>query len=1141
MPAVPVTLSEALARIADLEQATKLAQAVADAATRQRDTVLSNLREGLLLIDDTGLVVLLNDEYCRQLGLTLPATQWLGLSAFALSEMVKSQFADPEKFVNDLQQDRQLQTPQLSAELPMADDRVLSRDVLPVKTGSGTSFLVSYRDVTANFHARQALRMLAHLPDQNPSPILRIDAAGKQLYANTTAQLLQSQLLPDAYAALITGLQTVIQQTLRTHQQQQTVVQAGPMWFQVEILPLVAEGYANCYLIDITARYKAKEELAAQRTFYETILNNLPVEVSVVDANYRYQYLNPQAVPNPAHRLMAVGQTIAEHGRALGRPAALTAQRQARFEQTRSGEPFEWTEKSEGSNWQRDYLRRIQPFFDAENNLLWFIAYGLDVTDAEDAHRALAVQQTFTQQVLDATPSLIFVRNQDGKFLLQNRAFQFLSKGSLTYTPTPGSVQAEEAAQWAAVDFQVLAEDAELMSEDRLTMPDGAVKWYQTVKRPLHLPDGTVHVLGVSTDITALKQAQQTLERSEKQYRDLMHYSQALIGTCDMLGTVLTVNPALATLLGENAADIPGHHVTDYLPTMNRHFFDLYLEHMATDGEEKGVLKVQPRGSTEIRYLLYHNVIVREPNAPYIISHGLDITDRILAEEEMKRAQLAAEASATARQNFLANMSHEIRTPMHGVLGIAAQLAKTCLDPHQQQLVGIMQRSGDHLLAMLNDVLDMAKISSGKLEMEQLTFNLSETMGQALQPLALQAAEKGLLFEQVLFGETNSSHWVVGDPHRLNQIIINLVSNALKFTKAGSVTFSSELVSESAEAIEVCFRVTDTGIGIAEAQQARIFESFIQAYAGTNHQYSGTGLGLSIALALVKQFSGTLTLDSTLDQGSTFTFTLPLLRAAAQTVGHVSATDTNTGRLAGTRVLLVEDNEINRTLVRMMLESWNMVLDEAVDGAAGLACLEAHRYDVVLMDIQMPGLNGVAVTQRLRQLPNQEQACTPVIALTANVFRTDIEYYLAAGMNDFLAKPFHEAALYAKLVAVLDAATTPLYDLTYLRQQAQGRVAFVHQILRSFLTNMPASLVCLQAASAAQRWPEAAEVAHHIQPNLFALAVSGVAPALAVLSKAHPRASGPAPAPKTLLAAAEALIAVTNRVLAALPTELSEV
>ena len=907
-------------------------------------------------------------------------------------------------------------------------------------------------------------------------------------------------------------------------------------------------------LMALTANRLAEPARDAQRAFYETILDELPVEVVVLDEQFRYIYSNPQAVPDPAHRAWLIGHTVIEFCERYGFPMELAEQRSRMFEQAlRSSESMVWDDCTPFPEGARYHQRHFKLLAQVGAGAPFMLGYGLDVTARVEAEArsqrseaAQREQQEFMQQVLDTNPSAIYVRDAEGRFVFSNRAMTQLA-GTGNAPRRAADEAAREAARYAAGDDLVLATGQEITSEDRLPLSTGEMRWFHSVKRPLLRPDGSVHVLGVSTDISDLKQAQDTLARSEKQYRDLMHYAQALICTYDLAGTLLSVNPALATLLGHPAPDLVGQSMATYLLAEDQAGFADFLARMDARGEAQGVLRVLralPRGSFELRHLLYHTFVMREPGQqPYIISHSHDITDRVLAERESQRARDEAEASARARENFLANMSHEIRTPMNGVLGMTAQLAKTRLDARQQELVRVISSSGRHLLAVLNDVLDMAKISAGKLELEAATFNLSDSISEALAPLEAQAREKGLDFQRQALRDVYPQPWVVGDAHRLNQVLLNLVSNAIKFTAAGRVLVSSSLLDETASTLSVRFCVADTGPGIEANKQALIFESFTQANADTSRHHGGTGLGLSISRALVAQMGGQLRLASTLGQGSSFDFELTFPKATAPALADANDAAYNTGRLVGARVLLIEDNEINRTVARMMLEPWGVELEEAENGLIALARLTEADFDLVLTDIQMPGLSGLDVTRRLREMPGARRAATPIIALTANAFRSDIERYLAAGVNACLTKPYDEATLYQTMEALLppQPCVAPAYNLTPLREMAKGREAFVHKIVRSFLTNMPRSLGQLKAAGAAANWPEVGRLAHHIKPNLHTLGICDVGPALEVLVRLHSDEPAAAPeAPAALRQALAQLVAGVERALAGLSAELTE-
>jgi len=423
----------------------------------------------------------------------------------------------------------------------------------------------------------------------------------------------------------------------------------------------------------------------------------------------------------------------------------------------------------------------------------------------------------------------------------------------------------------------------------------------------------------------------------------------------------------------------------------------------------------QPDGT--IRYFLRRFLPVYEADGAlkFVFGYGLEITDRVLAEQEVHQAHQVAEMATSARTTFLATMSHEIRTPLNGVLGMAALLAKTALTPEQREQVSIIHSSGQHLLGVINDVLDVAKITSGKLELERVPFQLAGSVAQAVAPLIEQARQRRLAFQTEWRGLDEA--WVLGDPFRLNQILLNLLSNALKFTPAGgSVTLRCTRLVQPAGGLVVEFQVSDTGIGIPADKLEHIFESFAQASAETTRQFGGTGLGLSISRALVTQLGGQLTVASCPGQGSTFTFTLAL--PTAEVPAAEAPPQPQEGSLEGLRILLVEDNDINRLIARRMVQSWGALVDEAPTGAVALDLFERHRYDIVLMDIQLPDLSGVEITHQLRRHPDALRARTAILALTANAYQSDMQQYLTAGMNDCLSKPFDENVLWSKLMAL---------------------------------------------------------------------------------------------------------------------------
>jgi len=895
------------------------------------------------------------------------------------------------------------------------------------------------------------LHTASRIPELNPNPVLRLSGAGELLLANPAAAYLAQELLSAGPSRVRPQLVQAAAQALRLGEVSRRELEADGQCYLLFTVPVVEEGYALLYLTDVTAQRAAEQKVREQREFYETILAHVPAVVTVLDADQRYRYINPYAQPDPEQRITHLGRTFAERCVDRGLPPALATRRHRLFERAvASRQLVSWEERWPGPDGTPAvyWLCYFQPVFGADGALRMMMGYCLDITIRRQAEvrtrqseGRLLAQQSFTTLVLDLNPNLIWVRDAEGRTVFKNAgmaALRRLIQGLAGTDTMEAAMSVDTLATLARADQEVLRAGHPLTTETPVALATGEVRWYQTVRCPLVLADGTAQVLGVSTDITALKAAQH-----------------------------------------------------------------------------------------------------------------------------------AAEASATARENFLANMSHEIRTPLNGVLGMTSLLAKTGLNDQQRNYTAVIQHSGRHLLNVVNDVLDMAKITSGKLEFDQAAFNLCDSMAQAGQPLVMQAQEKGIRVVGTLLRDSCPHPWVLGDSYRLNQVLINLLSNAIKFTPAGgTVAVGGYLVSETDTTLTTEFRVTDTGIGIASDKLENIFQEFTQAYADTTRQFGGTGLGLSISRALVAQMGGHLTVQSAPDQGSSFSFvtTLPKASAAAKAAALAPQAPLPAAAVRGRRVLLVEDNPVNREVAQLLLEGHGVRVDEAASGPEALDLFERHRYDAVLMDIQMPGMNGLEATARIRQHPDPARAATPILALTANAFRADAEKYAAAGLNDTLPKPFDEAELLGKLAALIAGGAGPLaagaapatagppqkaprkprktaalpappaplppYDLALLRQTAHGSAAFMTRVLASFHAHTPGSVADLRTALAAADWPAAAALAHKLRPSLRLVGAGGLMPCLETL-EAPPTAGAERPA------AAEGLAAGLEALLAVLPREVA--
>jgi PAS domain S-box-containing protein len=466
-----------------------------------------------------------------------------------------------------------------------------------------------------------------------------------------------------------------------------------------------------------------------------------------------------------------------------------------------------------------------------------------------------------------------------------------------------------------------------------------------------------------------------------------------------------------------------------------------------------------------------------------------DISQRKKDSQELMRAQKAKEL-------FLANISHEIRTPINGIAGMAELLSQNPTAEDQALYLKAIKSSAENLKVIINDILDITAIESGKLKLERINFNLEELLHSLVNGFHMQAHEKGISIHYTL--DSNIPPIFIGDPVRLNQILINLVGNAVKFTHEGFIHISASLQQIKKTEYFLKFVVADTGIGIPQKKLKTIFESFSQADVSVTRKYGGTGLGLTIVKQLVEMQKGTIKVESKEDSGSTFTVIIPYsLGAIEATQSQVKAKSLNKDFIKNTRILLVEDNDINRLYAGSILKMWGCIFDTAENGQVAVDKQKQNQYDLVLMDIQMPIMDGFEATRLIRKEEGQKGK-VPIVALTANATKRDIDKCMAEGMNDCLTKPFTQDDLLKILnkhlvdqkienerILINGISSVGSHaDLSYLEKVSGNNKSFVKEIAETIINSIPVSLQEMEILIKDKNWSEVARVAHKIKPSV---------------------------------------------------------
>ena len=469
------------------------------------------------------------------------------------------------------------------------------------------------------------------------------------------------------------------------------------------------------------------------------------------------------------------------------------------------------------------------------------------------------------------------------------------------------------------------------------------------------------------------------------------------------------------------------------------------------------------------------------------------------AKSKAEKATLIAENAVKTKQLFLSNMSHEIRTPMNAIIGFTKVLLKTDLSEKQKEYLKAIKISGDALIVLINDILDLAKVDAGKMTFEKIPFKMSHSIPAMLHLFEIKIQEKNL--KLIKDYDTKIPEVLVGDPVRLHQIIMNLLSNAIKFTSKGNITFRIKVVEEDKKKLTIEFAVSDTGIGISEEKIDKIFENFQQGSSGTSRLYGGTGLGLAIVKQLVEAQGGSIHVSSKINEGSTFSFKLSFQKTNAKVDIELEIAELDTD-LNNIKVLVVEDIPLNQLLMKTLLDDFGFECDIASNGKIAIEKMQTKSHDIILMDLQMPEMNGFEATEYIRNIMKSK---IPIIALTADVTTVDLDKCKAVGMNDYIAKPVDERLLYNKMIGLVKrksiiiepekniinySLNNKCINLDYLNQRTKSNPALMMQMISLYLEQTPPLIIAMKKGLKNNDWKSLYAAVHKMIPSFSIMGIN---------------------------------------------------
>ncbi|WP_420146775.1 PAS domain S-box protein [Spirosoma sp.] len=745
-----------------------------------------------------------------------------------------------------------------------------------------------------------------------------------------------------------------------------------------------------------------------------------------------------------------------------------------------------------------------------EDNARELVAVARDVSDRKKTEEALVSAQIRLTTVISSSISAVMIEDENQAIVLINRGFCELfgldtmpiSQDGLTSTISFRLVaHLFEEPEKALNRIEELLQNRQVVIGEDVCMADGRRLERDFI--PVFRDGNYMGHLWRYTDVTEKYLAREQLRKSEEKYRGIMNNMELGLVEVDNNQTIVRAYERFGQMVGYSPEELIGQNISDLLLTPEGRKVLVTQQSIRGQGVSSSYEIPLRHKNGQIVWMLISGAPIMDENGNIVGSIGIhyNLTERKQLEMEVAEAHRLAEESRQAEKQFLANMSHEIRTPLNAIIGMTHLLYDTRPSKEQLEYMDIIRSSADFLHSLISDLLDMAKIEAGRVEVNRQPFDLTGLL-RSLQKIFQMRLQKRNISMDVMLDARITGKFI-GDELMLNQILLNLLGNAEKFTEEGAVVLTARIRKKEAERTWIEFQVSDTGIGIPGDKLERIFQKFRQVSAH-GHKHKGTGLGLSITKELIELQEGTISVRSEEGEGTTFTFTIPYKQAIAEEnpPKNDSAKET-LGKVENMKILVAEDNLMNQRYVSGLLKKWRVDFTIANDGQQAVEQCRKQKFDLVLMDIQMPVMDGYEATIAIRSIDNLNQQ-VPIIALTASAMLDQKEMAMKAGMNGFLAKPFSPDKLlvflkrYAEETQPMDTEVSAVGDAPAVQSLDYDRLAELYGddseyaaiIFETFLETVVPDFDTLDGLIQKQRWEEVRQLAHRLKPGLGMVGLS---------------------------------------------------